>query len=173
MGKLYKKVVRTYKTGDVIFEQGADCDGIYSLKSGRVSVYKTKLTPSGPVDMELVKLGPGSMFGEMGMLDQTKRDASVKALEYSEVLVITPDMFEDQMKNLPPWVVNFIKILISRLRITNEKLVAAQQRLEAGGLLVHGESTPALESVTAASHSNDPEAVRSPGTADAAGTAAA
>jgi CRP-like cAMP-binding protein len=129
VGKIFRKVVRSYKAGDVIFP------------------------PAGPVDMELVKLGPGSMFGEMGMLDQTKRDASVKALEYSEVLVITPDMFEDQMKSLPAWVVNFIKILISRLRITNEKLVAAQQRLEGSGLLVHGESSPALESVPAAAAS--------------------
>lgn len=132
--KLYKKVERCYNAGEVIFEQGAATDGIYSVKLGWVSVYKTKPTPNGPVDIEIVRLGPGSMFGEMGMLDQTVRDASVKAVDYVECIVITKEMFENQMTALPPWVVNFIKILISRLRITNEKLLSTLQTLEAHGL---------------------------------------
>lgn len=131
---MFKKVVRAYAAGEIIIEQGAEVDGIYSVQIGRVSVYKTKPTPNGPVDIELVQLGPGSMFGEMGMLDQTKRDASVKAIDFTEVLIITKDMFENQMALLPPWIVNFIKILISRLRITNDKLAAAIQMLDANGL---------------------------------------
>lgn len=132
--KLFKKVVRAYAAGEIIFEQGAEVDGIYSVQSGRVSVYKSKPTPQGPVEIELVQLGPGSMFGEMGMLDQTRRDASVKALEFTEVLIITKDMFESQMAQLPAWIVNFIKILISRLRNTNYRLTEALQLLEANGL---------------------------------------
>lgn len=129
--KVFKKVERCFNAGEVIFQQGDAPDGIYSVKLGRVSVYKTSPSPSGPVDTELVTLGPGGMFGEMGMLDQTPRDASVKALEYTECLVITRAMFETQMAALPPWVVNFIKILIARLRTTNEKLVAGQRAPEA------------------------------------------
>jgi CRP-like cAMP-binding protein len=132
--KFFKKIERCYRTGEVIFEQGQPSDGIYSVKVGRVSVYKTQPGPSGPVDIELVRLGPGSMFGEMGMLDQTNREASVKALEYTECIVISRDMFETQMNHLPPWVVNIIKILIGRLRITNEKLMATMKVLEAHGL---------------------------------------
>jgi CRP-like cAMP-binding protein len=134
VSKLFKKVVRAYAAGEIIFEQGADVDGIYSVQAGRVSVYRTKPSAQGPVNIEIVQLGPGSMFGEMGMLDQTKRDASVKAIEFTEVLIITKDMFETQMMHLPPWVVNFIKILISRLRATNTKLTEALQLLEANGL---------------------------------------
>ena len=132
--KLFKKVVRAYAAGEIIFEQGSEVDGIYSVQSGRVSVYKTKPSPKGPVDIELVQLGQGSMFGEMGMLDQTKRDASVKALEFTEVLIITKDMFENQMALLPPWIVNFIKILISRLRNTNDRLALALLHLDAHGI---------------------------------------
>ena len=89
-------MIRAYAAGEIIFDQGSEVDGIYSVQTGKVSVYKTKPTPQGPVDIELVQLGPGSMFGEMGMLDQTKRDASVKAVEFTEVLIITKDMFENQ-----------------------------------------------------------------------------
>lgn len=134
MSKLFKKVTRAYASGEIIFEQGANVDGIYSVQSGRVSVYKTKPTPNGPQDIELVQLGPGSMFGEMGMLGQTKRDASVKAIDFTEVLIITNEMFEAQLASLAPWVTNFIKILINRLRNTNDRLAAAMQMLEANGL---------------------------------------
>jgi CRP-like cAMP-binding protein len=140
--KLFKKVIRAYASGEIIFTEGSDVDGIYSVQSGRVSVFKTKATPQGPVDIELVQLGPGSMFGEMGMLDQTKRDASVKAIDFTEVLIITKDMFESQLAQLPNWIVNFIKILISRLRITNDKLTVAIQLLEANGLKME-DRTPA------------------------------
>jgi CRP/FNR family cyclic AMP-dependent transcriptional regulator len=134
LAKLFKKVMRTYAAGEIIFVQGAAADGIYSVQSGKVSVFKTVPAPSGPKEIELVKLGPGSMFGEMAMLGQTQRDASVRALEFTEVIIITNDMFESQMASLPPWVVNFVKILINRLRNTNEKLTAAVQLLESKGL---------------------------------------
>jgi CRP-like cAMP-binding protein len=133
--KLYKKVIRAYNAGEIIFEQGDECDGVYSVQSGQVSVFKTKPGPNGPAEAEITRLGPGSMFGEMGMLDPgAKRDASVKAKEYTEVLVITRDMFDSQMKALPPWVLNFIKIIISRLRVTNDRMVDAMQALEANGI---------------------------------------
>jgi CRP-like cAMP-binding protein len=142
--KLYKKVIRAYNAGEVIFQQGDECDGIYSVQSGQVSVFKASPGPNGPVEVEIVKLGPGSMFGEMGMLDQgAKRDASVRALEYTEVLVITRDMFDSQMTALPPWVMNFIKIIISRLRVTNDKLLAAMRQLEAHGLSPEGKEKDA------------------------------
>ncbi len=139
--KLFKKVIRAYAAGEIIFTEGSEVDGIYSVQSGKVSVFKTKATHQGPVDIELVQLGPGSMFGEMGMLDQTKRDASVKAVDFTEVLIITKDMFENQLAQLPAWIVNFIKILIGRLRITNDKLAAAIQMLEMNGLKLADEKS--------------------------------
>ncbi len=134
MAKLFKKVVRAYAAGEILFTQGSDADGIYSIQSGRVSVFKTIPGPNGPREIELAALGPGSMFGEMAMLGQTQRDASVRALDFTEVLIITNEMFESQMAALAPWVVNFVKILINRLRNTNDRLAAALQALEANGL---------------------------------------
>ncbi len=165
--KLFKKVVRTYTAGEIIFRQGDASDGIYSVQSGWVTVYKTKPTPQGPADIEIAKLGPGSLFGEMGMLDQTRRDATVKALEFTEVVIITKDMFESQMTALPPWVTNFIKILITRLRATNSKLTDAVQQLEAHGILLaeekHGAAAdPFLDKAHEASKTGAPAAAGNP-----------
>jgi CRP-like cAMP-binding protein len=134
VAKLFKKVVRTYAAGEIIFTEGSDADGIYSIQSGRVSVFKTVPGPKGHWEIELATLGPGSMFGEMAMLGQVKRDASVRAVDFTEALIITNEMFENQMLALPPWVMNFIKILINRMRTTNDRLAAAMQLLEAHGL---------------------------------------
>jgi CRP/FNR family cyclic AMP-dependent transcriptional regulator len=134
LAKIFKKVVRTYTAGEIIFTEGADADGIYSIQSGRVSVFKTVPSPKGASDIELANLGPGSMFGEMAMLGQIKRDASVRAVEFTEVIIITNDMFENQLGSLPPWAMNFIKILINRMRTTNDRLAGAMQLLEAHGL---------------------------------------
>lgn len=158
--KLFKKVIRAYAAGEIIFTEGSEVDGIYSIQSGKVSVFKTKATHHGPVDIELVQLGPGSMFGEMGMLDQTKRDASVKAVDFTEVLIITKDMFENQLALLPAWIVNFIKILISRLRVTNDKLAAAIQLLEMNGLKLADEK--AVGPSAASPASADPPATPPP-----------
>ena len=142
MAKLFKKVVRAYAAGEILFTQGSDADGIYSIQSGRVSVFKTIPAHDGPREIELATLGPGSMFGEMAMLGQTQRDASVRALDFTEVLIITNEMFESQMAALPPWVVNFVKILINRLRNTNDRLAAALQMLEENGLKLDEDKPP-------------------------------
>jgi CRP-like cAMP-binding protein len=142
--KIFKKVTRSFTAGEIIFLQGGPSDGIYSLQKGKVSVYKTKASASGSVDIEIAQLGPGSLFGEMGMLDHTPRDASVKALEFSEVIIITREMFESQMAALPPWIMNFIKILVSRLRTTNEKLTAGMQLMEANGIKFGDEGPSAI-----------------------------
>lgn len=169
--KLFKKVERCYNAGEVIFEQGSESDGIYSVKMGWVSVYKTKPSPNGPVDIEIVKLGPGSMFGEMGMLDGTRRDASVRAVDYVECVVITQEMFENQMANLPPWVVNFIKILLSRLRTTNDKLLTTLQILESHGLAPADPAVPGAQSPSIAPAA--PPAAKAPGPGAGAPSASA
>lgn len=134
MAKIFRKVMRAYAAGEILFGQGADANGIYSIQSGRVSVFRTAPGPNGLLEVELAQLGPGSMVGEMAMLGQTQRDASVRALEFTEVIIITNEMFESQLAALPQWVVNFVRIMINRLRRTNDKLASAVQLLEANGL---------------------------------------
>jgi CRP-like cAMP-binding protein len=95
---------------------------MYIIDSGRVRVFKTLVKGDSMQEIELCTLGPKSMFGEMAMIDDSKRSASIQAIEPTICTVITKKIFEDQLSAIPTWMVNMIKILVQRLRETNEKL---------------------------------------------------
>ncbi len=120
--KYYTRQVKKYRQGDVVFSENSDCDGMYIIDSGRVRVFKTVKSGESIKEVELCTLGTKAMFGEMAMIDENRRSASVQALEPTACTVITKKIFEDQLSNIPPWMVNMIKILVTRLRETNEKL---------------------------------------------------
>jgi CRP-like cAMP-binding protein len=120
--RYYSKIIRKYKTGDMIFAENSECDGMYIIDSGRVRVYKTVGIGAQAREVDLCVLGPNAMFGEMAMIDEHRRSASVQAIELTTCTVITKKIFEDQLQRIPPWMVNMIRILVSRLRETNNKL---------------------------------------------------
>lgn len=71
-----------FNTGDLIFNEGDEADFIYFIESGRVSVFLQKFTSR----QELCVLGSGDYFGEMAVLNNGKRSASVSALEKTILL---------------------------------------------------------------------------------------
>ena len=120
--KYYTRQIKKYRQGDVIFSENSSCDGMYIVDSGRVRIFKTIKTGNTLKEVELCQLGPKAMFGEMSMIDENRRSASVQAIEPTNCTIITKKIFEDQLSRIPPWMVNMIKILVTRLRETNDKL---------------------------------------------------
>jgi CRP-like cAMP-binding protein len=120
--KYYSAKRKKFKPGEMIFNENSECDGMYIVDSGRVRVYKTVSMESKISEVELCVLGPKSMFGEMAMIDNSPRSASVQAVEPTECTVITKQIFEDQLTRIPPWLVVLIRVLVKRLRETNDKL---------------------------------------------------
>ena len=120
--RYYTRKVKRFLRGDMIFSENSECDGMYIVDKGRVRVFKTVVGPTGMQELELCQLGQKSMFGEMAMIDESKRSASVQAIEPTECTIITKQIFEDQLSQIPTWMVNMIRILVQRLRDTNDKL---------------------------------------------------
>jgi len=118
--KLYSKIIRAYGRGDALFQEGDAWDGMYCIQKGKVGVYKTQ-PGSESEKVELAQLGPGALLGELGIFEPAKREATVIALENVEALVVTRQMFEEQLKVLPPWVGGVVKVLSSRLRAANAR----------------------------------------------------
>lgn len=86
---------RTYRRGERIVTQGQTGDSFFVLLKGRLSV--SILSPEGR-EIVLSTLAAGDHFGEMALLDDAPRSATVTAVEKSELAVLTRDAFFDLLK---------------------------------------------------------------------------
>lgn len=86
-----------YTIGDVIIEQDAPGDSMYMIAQGQVEVKKRDTR--GALRTALF-LGEGQVFGELALLDQGRRTATVVADEYPTVLYkLTREAFETLCRN--------------------------------------------------------------------------
>jgi CRP-like cAMP-binding protein len=74
---------RRYLTDEIVFDQGEDGQALYVIMSGRIGIYR-----SAPNGAEAgTELAPGSIFGDLALLDNTPRNGQARALENSELAV--------------------------------------------------------------------------------------
>lgn len=78
--------LKLYGKDEYIFSQGEEGDSFYVIKSGEVSVIID--------DREVVALSDGDFFGEMSLLTGNARNATIKVLSDTEVIVIEKDNFK-------------------------------------------------------------------------------
>jgi CRP-like cAMP-binding protein len=112
-----------HATGTKIFQYGDPGDKLFILLEGKVRISREV---AGMGEEALAVLGPGEVFGEMSILDESPRSADARVHERCRLLVITKEAFDDLLflhKDLAFEVLwNCVRILSTRLRETNEKL---------------------------------------------------
>jgi nitrite reductase/ring-hydroxylating ferredoxin subunit len=111
---------KTFAPGDVIVEEGRTGNGLYVVLSGRVEVVKG-LSGSNP--QVAAVLGTSEPFGEMALLGDWKRSASVRALEEVECLGMDRWAFLAHLNREPQLAVKMLQMLAERLAQTNDRLV--------------------------------------------------
>lgn len=84
----------TYNAGDVIIREGDPSDDLYIVRDGMVEVMVASGAipdvPGEPQFSSLVRLGKGQVFGEMALVDQGTRSATVRCAEDGTTLYIIP-----------------------------------------------------------------------------------
>src|SRR5450759_1280498 len=88
--------LRTYRRGETIVQQGQPGDAFYVLVRGRVAV--AIIAPDGR-EVVLNTLGEGDHFGEMALLDDAPRSASVIAQEKSDLAILSRAVFLNLLKS--------------------------------------------------------------------------
>lgn len=106
---------KIYHKGEVIIEEGSLTGGAYIIESGSVAV--SKKLPNGE-SQTISILIRNDIFGEMSLIDQLPRSATVRALEESCISVMTPDTFNSLAKKNPKALMPILKVLAKRLRNT-------------------------------------------------------
>ncbi|HTM45408.1 MAG TPA: cyclic nucleotide-binding domain-containing protein [Polyangiaceae bacterium] len=109
--------------GTKVFQHGDPGDKLYLILEGKVRI--SREVP-GMGEEALAVLGPGKMFGEMALLDDSPRSADARVHERCRLLAIPKDGFDDLLfmdKDLAYEVMwSVVRMLVSRLRETNDKL---------------------------------------------------
>lgn len=109
-------VEQQYKPGDIIFKEGDVGDAMYLIRSGQVIVFKGD--PGSPI--VLGYRGAGEIIGEMALLDDRPRSATVVATEPLCLLKISQEDFQTWLGDNPSLRVNLMKVLSARLREADE-----------------------------------------------------
>jgi signal transduction histidine kinase len=140
-----------YKKGNAIIMENTEGDNLYYICHGRVEINKGLDNSETPF-AQLSVLEPGDFFGEMSIINDEPRSASVVALDDVELLVMPKDVFVNITFNHPVVMFNLIRTISGRLRNTNDKFIdlmnqmISKNRLMAIGMaaskIIHDIKTP-------------------------------
>ena len=86
-----------FQDGDLIFEEGDPASDFFVIESGEVEVVK-----SGESSEVLAVLGKGNFFGEVALLSDAPRNATVRARGTVEVVVMGREVFRRISSSLAP-----------------------------------------------------------------------
>ena len=114
---------KTCQTGEVIFSKGDESTEAYLIHSGRVEI--TLHTENGALSVAC--LGPGEIFGEMGMIGNKPRTATATALCPTELAVITEEGFDKAVLQNQDRLKTYLCALFERLRATDTMLEMERQ----------------------------------------------
>ena len=168
-------IMRQFTKNETIVRQGEMGLGLYLIAKGRVKVDREQ----GGVRMQVAELGPEQFFGEMSLLDNKPRSATVTGIEDSECVLLTRDSFVKLMNKYPEIPIRMARVLADRLRVANEKLAAgpAPAAAAAAGAPAAGAPTAPAQAAPAAAPGSAPAAAAAsngaaPGAPEADGTKA-
>ncbi len=99
---------RTYEPGAVIVKQGDPGVGFFLITEGRVEVSHG--------DHTIRDLGPGEFFGEMALMEERPRSATVTARERTACLQLVRWDFRALLKENPDLAVKMLEVVVQRLR---------------------------------------------------------
>jgi CRP-like cAMP-binding protein len=109
--------------GDVLFRQGDPGEDAYLLVSGRIEI---RLKVAGQEDRVLATLQSGAILGEIGLLVDEPRSATVVAGADSQLWRVPRDTFESALDRGEAWAIRF---LLSTSHTLAHRLVSLNQQV--------------------------------------------
>jgi CRP/FNR family cyclic AMP-dependent transcriptional regulator len=112
-------VRRTAPRASAVMHEGDPVDSLYIVVSGRLKVMMGEADGKETI---LSIIGPGEFFGEMGLIDDNPRSASVVAIEPCELLAITKHAFRKCLVENADLAMAVMRVLVRRLREADRKI---------------------------------------------------
>ena len=87
---VHEAVVKTFPAGETLFSEGDEPDGLYLIRRGSVTISRT----IGSREIVLSYVAAGNYVGEMALLSQSRRMATVRAAVATEAIVLPLQAFQ-------------------------------------------------------------------------------
>jgi CRP-like cAMP-binding protein len=100
--------------GHVLFDKGDPGSQMYVVKSGEVTI--------GDGNHVFETLSTGGIVGEMALMDQGPRSATVRAVTEAEVIPIDQRRFLFMVQQTPFFAIRVMRVMSARLRAMNERV---------------------------------------------------
>jgi len=110
---------KAYPKNSTVIAAGDPTDALYIVISGRLKVI---MSDNEGREVILANLNQGEFFGEMGLIDQAPRSATVTTIESCELLTITRTDFTKCLQGNFDLTMNVIRGLVKRLREADKKI---------------------------------------------------
>jgi CRP-like cAMP-binding protein len=110
---------RSLRTGEVLFDQGDEPDGLYFIVTGILRIY---LTAEDGREATINLLEDGEVIGEISLLDGLPRSAGIAALTDSDLIFIPRDPFMQMLGSSTLLARQIILTLCERLRAANAQV---------------------------------------------------
>jgi len=107
----------SFRKNAVMMNEGDPGESMFVIKSGSVKVY---LSDEDGRELVLYEQGVGAVIGDIALLDNEPRSASVMTLEPVVALMIGKQAFLDCLRQSPDTAINIIRSLTARLRDATE-----------------------------------------------------
>ncbi len=128
--------------GDELFAEGSHGEQAYVIREGELEIVKV----SGSREVLLALRGPGEVIGEMALIEDLPRMASVRARNDTDLLAIHRDQLQQLLKTSPSAAEAMFYTALKRLRSTESKLRQSEKMAQLGTLtagIAHELNNPA------------------------------
>jgi len=114
-----RMVKRNYPKNTIILSEGDSSDSLYLILSGKVKVF---LNDEGGKEAIINYQEAGEYFGELSLIDDYKRSASIMTVEKSQLAVISKQAFHQIMQSNPDIAIHLLKDMVHRIRALTEEV---------------------------------------------------
>ena len=128
-----RAVTRSYPRGAIVINEGDEAGTLFIVAQGSVKVYLSDETGR---EVILATLGPGEHFGELALLDDTPRSASVATREPCKLLLVQKSALRELIVSEPETSLHIMRGLAKRIRRLTDN-VRTLALLDVFGRLVH------------------------------------
>lgn len=110
----HETAATTLIPGQILFAKGQPGQQMFIVKSGELQIGE------GNIVFETVKAG--GILGEMAMVDDSPRSASVRAVTACELIPVDKRRFLTMLQQTPFFAIRVMRVLARRLRAMNERI---------------------------------------------------